>query len=228
MEAVLFDGENPRSLMNLLPDELTKQIKNLLTSDDAKLLGLGERELEREIARKGFMVDLNDVRLRESFWREFDRMQDEDARDPKMNMTFILKGIIIKDIFYSQYIRNYHKLAYLLSPPTAYMHRLHDALNCTTEKIRAIVAAMPEKPNSFQMRWLLKANEHLHRRMYGSIVGGQKGLANQPEPEPEPEPERIPEPPAGPTPEEITRQKMNEIENAKRMIDVMKQQGKSV
>jgi hypothetical protein len=179
-ELVLLDESNPRSMINLVPDPVAKQLKILWDSSQKHLLCYPEHGLRGELYRKGKSPTAIDNQIRLNFWIEYDYVQTQDAyRIPKMNMGKVIAHLIAKEAFYSGYITDRYKLAWLMYPPVSYEMAQNELLNLSIEKLREFVEKVKlvdEKgqTNVAVLREFVRIEQIIHARSNG-LSGGVRG-----------------------------------------------------
>lgn len=168
-EVVFLDEMNARSLVNLLPDAMSHLLKIAWNDPPKKaLLGLGEKALRNEMIRHDRGPTAMDNRLRFQFWLEFDRCQLEEDR-PRLIMQNVLGTLIPKEVFYSHYIVDIYKFAWLMCPPLHYVAALEETLTYALEQLRESITAPIKRENGeinltyadYVMRTHSKLHAHL-------------------------------------------------------------------
>jgi hypothetical protein len=166
----LFERMNPRSLINLLPDGVQSDLIEA-TRAKPELFTMDERTLFLHLRAQAIQPTPTDNRLRLSFWVEYDRAQFEVT---KMNMTPIYAGVCVRQYFYSTYLKNAWKVAWLLCPPTNYVKKLEEALDFGIDRMRDILEMSPMdergKPNVKLMELQTKITIALDQRAKGSYT----------------------------------------------------------
>lgn len=131
-----------------------------------------EKALYKLLKEAGRTPTPTDNRLRLKFWTEFDRVQGNE--NPKMTMAHVFSGVCHKDYFYSHYIKNYSKLAWMLCQPTGYMIKAEEALEFGLEQLRDILGH-DHSPDGMRIDTKLaaikvKIVEMLDARVRGAVV----------------------------------------------------------
>ena len=182
-ELVLLDENNPRSLVRLVPEAMAKRIRDLWSGDNKGLLGLTEHCLRKALVRAGKRPTAADNRIRLQFWLEYDNVQG-DYRDktPLMVMPRVLGFAMTKESFYSHYITDDHRLAWVICPPTDYVDTVQDVLMETTEKLREVVSELDVieadgSINTKAVELLADIEKTLFNRVYGSKLPRKLGNA---------------------------------------------------
>ncbi len=135
-EIVLWDKENPRSVLNLLPPVVSKRIGDAAFEKDT-LFRLDEQALYKHLSELGHRPNATDNRLRIKFWHEYERVQAQNLNE--MIVTNITSGIVSREFFYSHYLHVPEKLAWLMCPPTNYIVKAEEALEFALEQMRDIL-----------------------------------------------------------------------------------------
>lgn len=145
LELNLYDPDNPRALVHLLPEAFARRIRALWDSDQKELLGMNEKRLLKTMKAVGHYPDPLDYKLRMCFWLEYERSTVEIAVNrAQLDMSYILGHNIAKEAFYANYITNNYRLAFLLNPPFDFesscklaLSVCHDAVLETIQRLGA-------------------------------------------------------------------------------------------
>jgi hypothetical protein len=134
LAAELFDEEDPRSLVNLLP----RPLANLFKSDvvNKKFLYLSEREAERRLEPETVVY-----KIRIAFWKEFESAR-VTGRAISLSKVAGLCGLP------EHYVRNIlmHRpgaFTFCLVPPSSYETELQEALMYGLRRIREEILTLP-------------------------------------------------------------------------------------
>lgn len=171
-ELVLLDDSNPRSIAKLMPESFALQMQKLWDSDDASfLLGKTERELLKELVRRGKAPSAIDHKIRVKLWVEYERVQEEIPRMPKMNMLNILGLDFPKETFYRFYITDPCRLAWILCPPSDYSTMIDIILLASCNRLLDILdapllAGYEQVIDTVRIEKIVKINETMHRRKF--------------------------------------------------------------
>lgn len=221
-EFVIFDETNPRSLVNLVPEQMAKKIKDLWQSEDRFLLGLPEPLLLKELTRRNRIPGPVDRRLRLQFWLEFDRVMDCINPTP-MNFAYVVGYTMSKEAFNQYYVQDYGCLAYIICPPSNYEDLLHSALEASLlrmkESLEVPLVDKHDRPITSALKHVLAVEKRLAERV--------KALEKIKPPVPQTpiltEPEPAPEPPEPQAPGEDQLEKERE-ERKKKLAALQKDQ----
>lgn len=135
-DIVLFNHENPRSLVNLLPESVAKKVDNI-RFEHPEYFGLEERGLADKIREKKDLRPSATInRLRFKLWEEYERVQGLNLE--KMEMKNFYRGICASETF-DALILYPHNLAWLMCPPANYLVMLEEALLFGIEQMREIL-----------------------------------------------------------------------------------------
>lgn len=145
VELQLFNPENPRSLVFLVPQELAIRIRALWNSEYKFLLGLPEKQLIKELNQAGFFPGARDYKMRFAFWIEYERSLALPSVKTKIDMAYVYGFLMARETFYSNYIGKLHHIAFLLSPPEDFADSVKVALNHTHEAILATIQKLSSK-----------------------------------------------------------------------------------
>lgn len=126
-EAVVFDMDNPRSVLRIAGDALREAILNLPEEYQNK----SEKEFYMAY-RPGAMEN----RLRLSFWREYESSQESMTQ---LNVKKVYAGLCTKEYFYQKAIKNPVILGWMLIPPTDYAVLIEEALTFGIQRLREIM-----------------------------------------------------------------------------------------
>lgn len=135
-ETSLFETDNERSIVNLVPKAIRTAIEEHLHTNP-ELFDKDERDLYKWFRKEERIPSPTDNRLRLKFWDEYDRAQAQNL--PSMTMINVLSGICSKEYFYGTYLKRPYKVAWLLCPPTGYLNKAEEALEFGLEQLRDIL-----------------------------------------------------------------------------------------
>lgn len=137
---ILFDQNEPRSLINLVPDAIRQRIQTALWDQEASgLFEMDEHRLYKSLRASSATPTPTDNRLRLKFWMEYDHCQGLHTK--AIDITRVFSGICSKEYFYNHYLEHPKKVAWLLCPPTAYVVKANEALEFGLEQLRDILEA---------------------------------------------------------------------------------------
>lgn len=213
VELVLFSDSNPRALANMVPEPMSKLMKDLWKSDDSALLKYTEKELFEELYRRKAYPCATDSRLRAQFWLEYDRLQSMAiVKHPKMDMAYVIGKVVAKEFFYKYHITNPLKLAWLICPPTNYLELMHEVMHFSLNKIRMILESNHLKPSGELDMQFLNYVMNIHKNMHNNLnatVGGTKKKTKEGEEE------------DGPTndPDAVAAEKRRKLEEYKKLLE---------
>lgn len=170
----LFDADNPRSLVNIVPEGIRDAMLRVHQED----LLLDDRALRKKVKPSDHLN-----RLRLNFWLEFFRAQEKQA---KMLLGNIVHGISSRDYLYGAVLGDPLKTAWLISPPTDVavvqmdiMHASLDRLAAITRKDPYIVKEIIKKDGTIERTKRLdiaaiaeirKVAEMMMDRVQGSVI----------------------------------------------------------
>lgn len=123
-EFSLFDEMNPRSLVNIVPEELKLALKSI----PRDLVFMDEKALKKKVKPSD---TLNYVRL--NFWLEYNRAQQ---RRGNMSVAAIIRGVGHKEWLYNVVFKDPVKMAWVVTPPTDYAIIQQDILHAGLDKLR--------------------------------------------------------------------------------------------
>jgi hypothetical protein len=138
---VLFDTNDPRALLNLLPATVRKAIEDaMFDASNAELFAMDEMTLYKYIkdSPAAWNVTPTDNRIRLKWWMEYDFCQATMARG--MEMKRVIAGVCTHEFFYRRYLNVPYKVAWLLCPPTGYAIKVNEALEFSLEQMRDILS----------------------------------------------------------------------------------------
>jgi hypothetical protein len=177
MAAELFDEEDPRSLVNLLPRPLANVFKSELVNK--KMLYLSEREAERRLEPEPVVY-----KIRIAFWKEFESARIT-GRAISISKVAGLCGLP------EHYVRSIlmHRpgaFTFCLVPPSSYENELQEALMYGLRRIREEILTLPIKRevlnddgtvetvvDSDAAKLVLQATAFVDMRINGGIVQKQ-------------------------------------------------------
>lgn len=144
-DVVIFDATTERAVVNLVPNRVREAIESVV-QDYPQYLEASEVNLY-EILKP---TELDD-RLRLSFWKEYNRAQDNGIG---MKMANVYSPIMSMENFYHKVLKNPDRVAWMIKPPEEYMISLEASLNHGKNNLDKIM-----KMNLFDEQGNLKKNE---------------------------------------------------------------------
>ncbi len=167
---VIYDLEDPKSLINMVPDSLKAAMMEL----GPKWRYLSERQIHKECD-----PDPIDGRLRISFWDEYIRARDSNTAFQVRN---VVRNITSQDYWDTKVVLCPNKVAYMVIPPKcliasmrSLLDRSHDRLAEVLElPITGIKYGRDGKPyetvDNALIGHMLKIVEMLKNRVQGSVI----------------------------------------------------------
>jgi hypothetical protein len=171
----IFDREDPRALVNLVPPAMREAIE-ALALDHADLLELDEASFKKRLKEERRFISPTDNRVRLRFWDAYDRAQ---ADFKPIAISHAFGGICTRDYFYKCYLKDPFRLAWLLCPPASYLTIAEEALAFGLEQLREILAMENEqkdvktgvmKLDLNLLKLKVKVVEMLDARLKGGIL----------------------------------------------------------
>jgi hypothetical protein len=126
----LWDRENPRSVVNLIPDTTAQKLLAAVTAKP-ELFTMDERAL-----RLAVRPTPNDNRLRLAFWNEYNRAQEQNT---PMRMVSVFAGVVTHQFWDNHYLTKPENVAWLITPPASYLVMAEEALAHGIERLRDIL-----------------------------------------------------------------------------------------
>lgn len=161
-----FDTKNPRSLINIAPEEVVHMLMYKMTVD---LLYMNELQLEEKFRPSS---EIQKIRL--AFWKEYETAQSELR---KMTIANIGRFMGQPSASLLKVIRNVNHLAVILCPIASYENFLEEALMAGTKRLREMINLPFYKPDGEldhkTMDLILKAVAFIDLRKNGGIVQRQ-------------------------------------------------------
>lgn len=161
-EAVVYDTNDPRSVLRLVSESFRAAILSL----PPEFRDLSEREYQvthRPSAQEN--------RLRMSFWREYDVAQEMMV---PINMTGVYAGICTRDYFYGVVLRRPNIVGWMIIPPAKYEVMIEEALDFGIGKLREIMdLPLTDSKGRVNVRLcdtIIRATAMLDMRMRGAYV----------------------------------------------------------
>lgn len=133
---VMYDTENPRSLINLLRPTIREKVQEALF-EEAALFEMDEGQLYKKLRERQLSITATDNRLRLKFWMEYDHCQSVCSNE--IDMMRVIAGICTYEYFHRRYMKTPSKVAWLLCPPTGYVVKANEALEFGLEQLRDIL-----------------------------------------------------------------------------------------
>lgn len=133
--APLFDRSNPTSLINLLPTAIATAIdEHYFTNPE--LFDKDERDLAKHLRSVQRTPSPTDHRIRMKFWMEYDNAM---ALGRPLRAGAIFSNVCHTEYFYKNYLKNPHKVAWMMSLPSGYLTKVEEALEFGIEQLRDIL-----------------------------------------------------------------------------------------
>ncbi len=132
----ITDENNPRSVLNLVTPAMREALAEL-THTHEEYFNIDESDLYKLLRANGYTPTPLDHRLRLQFWNEYHRVQAKG--DAQMNVSNVVLGLCSRELFYARYLKNPHKIGWILCPPTGYMTKTNEALEFSIDQMREIL-----------------------------------------------------------------------------------------
>lgn len=126
-EIVYWEEHNPRSLINVVSDKMTKLLRQL----PPDLLAMPEKELRKKLEPSWIQEQ-----LRLAFWDEYFLTMDNDEKF--MRMEAVHSKVCSKEFFYQQ-IEIPLFLLFMIKPPQGYMLKMRSLLDIGLERFREVL-----------------------------------------------------------------------------------------
>lgn len=218
---MFLDAKSRRVILEMVPNAFRLEVEALMAGPLAPLLGATERKLLIELQKLKKLPDAADALLRHQFWQEYVRAIDtRKTLKPEMNFSLVVQRVISKEAFYHYYIKDHHKLAYLLCPPVELPAIMgHAVRNIAFALEEAAIKGLEENPLEFAST-ALRIFESLSKKAQalGVDVGASLGRGQKHPTEEEPEEEEDLPPPE---PEKTEEEILAEIEEAKKKLAIV-------
>ena len=165
-EADLFNRENPRSVINLLPEAM--QARLYAHGRDRKdLFQMNERELKYTVKPTP-----TESRLRLAFWNEFNAVMATNSGS--IVLSNVYTGICTRQYF-ERIMNEPTVMAWIMCPPADYISSMEEMLAESMERIREILEVSAVDPDTKEVNTKLgdlqlKVHIALENRMKGSTV----------------------------------------------------------
>lgn len=158
----IFSTENPRSVVNIVPQPVRLAIEAI----PAKYRGKTEHELR--LMTKPSQTISN---IRTGFWYEYNKAQETRKN---MRMSAVVGGVCSRDYFFDYVLKDPRAMAWIVTPPTSYEAALKTALEVGTDRLMEIMQ-LPLHDDNGKIQpqvanLVLKAFMLVDLRMKGSIV----------------------------------------------------------
>jgi hypothetical protein len=174
-EIMFWDRNNPRSLVNLVPPLAAKKLEAArLDPYVAEILDIyDESQMVKELRDIGYGPTATDNRLRLKFWVEYDYAQSNNLK--QLDVKRIVAGICSQAFFYTRYLDQPRKVAWLLCPPSGYMAKSEEALTYGLGQLRELLEMPHIDPHTGKLdtklgELKLKIVALLDQRVKGAVV----------------------------------------------------------
>jgi hypothetical protein len=162
---VIFDRKNPRSLINIVWEELRDSML-ALEANHQDLLQLTERKLEKLLE-----PDPTESRLRLRFWDEYSRAQEKGKR---MLLAEVCRGVCSGDFWEKNILRDLKRVAYIINPPTNYIVTMEELLYKGLDRVREVldlpIKDAKGRPDARLISEMVKIVQMLDQRVKGAII----------------------------------------------------------
>ena len=159
---VVFDHNNPRSLINMVPESLKKVMNSL---DDK------HRYLTETNLRKFADADARLAQLRIAFWIEYNSAQKVER---KMSILNVYRGIASQDFWENVILKDPKKVAYIIVPPKDYLVAMNELLELGMDRMREILKApLYDKNGKFDPKVadkVIRVAHAVEARVKGAVV----------------------------------------------------------
>lgn len=159
----IYDRENTRSVVNLLPDGMRADVEKIPQH---------YRILDERQARTKFRPSPAMNQLRAAFWLEYNKAQT--LQKERMDPVNIYAGIVAREYFFAVAMKSKEMVAWMLLPPRAYHAMLNEAWTASMDRLREILdAPLYDKKGRLSAttaQLLVKVFSLLDQRKHGSVV----------------------------------------------------------
>lgn len=163
----IFDKTNPKSVYNMVPPSVRRRIDEI--PDELWLLGT------KELEKKYEDISPIDMKLRQSFWLEYDKAHQLNTA---VRINNVIRGICSRTLFTTSIAARPHRLRYILEPPEDYKVVMQELLQIGMDEVRDILKAplmtVDLKGNEVTDAKIaavkLKAVEMLYNRLQGMPI----------------------------------------------------------
>lgn len=135
-EILIWEAENPRSVINLVSDKVRRHAIEL----PPELLAMPAEKMKKE-----HNLTFIDEQLRIAFWDEYFLTSDAGAKS--MRMAAVYARVCDKNYFLNFIVENPIRLAYMFHPPEEYMLQMRALLNMGMERFQEFLNLPITKPN---------------------------------------------------------------------------------
>jgi hypothetical protein len=171
-EVSIFDQTIPRSLINIVPEELKLRMTQIAEKHAPWFL------FEENKLKATTDPDSTTARLKLTFWDEYTRAQDRGCH---MIIANVVRGVCSRDYFYRVVMMEDKALAWIITPPKDYMVIMRDLLEIGLDRMREIITLpIRNAKGDVDVRLvseILKAVEKIELRVKGAII--QRHLVKQ-------------------------------------------------
>lgn len=109
-----FNLDNPRSIVNLVPEKVQSYILEALKKYPY-FFNKPENLLYKELKEQSRKPDETDEMIRQKFWLEYERVHSLSLK--RMHMANVVVGVCAPDYFYGWYLKDPKRIAWMLCPP---------------------------------------------------------------------------------------------------------------
>lgn len=166
----IWDHENPRSLVNIVPDKVGQAMREAVAKTP-DYFSLDEDKLYKLLRRENASPGPTDNRIRLKFWMEYDYAQSQGKR--VMDITRIIAGVCSWEYFYAHYLKSPSRVAWMTCMPTGYLIKAEEALEFGLEQMRDLLG-QPHEVNGRVDTKLgelkVKIYNMLDQRLRGAVV----------------------------------------------------------
>lgn len=170
-EIDIRDLENPRSVLNLLPEKIKERVQEI-SQKYPEYFNKSEGELFQLLNNNLTKIKAVDDLLRMKFWVEYDRVQAYQLK--ALNMSYILAGCVSKDFFYQSYFKDPGRVAWMLCPPVNYIARLEEIhINLLMQLSQMAREPVVDEFGNYNQKLgdqKIKLFQVIDQRLHGSVV----------------------------------------------------------
>ena len=169
-EIVIWDKDNPRALVNLVPDVINQRMQEALKKSP-DLFEMDEKKLRDVLRKREENITPTDNRIRIKFWVEYDRVISKGFG--VMSISQILANICSREFFYAHYLTKPSKVAWMLCSPSDYGTKASEALDFGLDQLRDILEIPHIENGKVDMKLVsakLKVVAMLADRVRGGVV----------------------------------------------------------
>lgn len=169
-EVEVLNLNNPKSMLNLLPEKIRERVLEVTVSHP-EWFNVPEGKLKSLLRSHESKPYEEDEILRSKLWIEYERTHALGLK--QINMAMVTSGVCSRDAFHNWVLRSPARVAWLMCVPVNYRARLSEMLYRSQVALQRILQVDPIENGEVNMKLAqlqVKIFELLDLRIHGAVV----------------------------------------------------------